>query len=157
MRSSKASGENVCVSWETCFVGHLGRRIRWWHYFFFTGEKRQGQVNFQNSKFSYKTCLIVQFSLITPEMYLFLRTTFRSAWSCIGSSSHLPTCLFVFNIAQPAQKYCLEILYAYYLLVVLYYASQFWDSVKIFGFIYAWFWKIEVFSFWSQNGKLSKI
>ena len=129
------------MSCDTCFTGHLGRRIRWWHSFL---KLTRGKVNFRSnwaklgqiSNFkilSPKYAHLVQFCLRIPKLNLFLCTTIKNAKNFI--SNMWPHYLYLFfwplrsKNKDIAWKLCMRVVCMY----PITYTAVFWMTLTPFS------------------------
>ena len=143
-------------------MGHLRRRIWWWHSFL---NLTQGKVNFRSKEV--KLGLISNFKIFLQsnpmlcryvsgfqKSHLFLCATIRNAIYCILIMWRHHLYSFFCPFHSQKQIYCFEILYA---CMYLSHIFRFFDNLKISAFIGNYFWKIEILNFGGQNRKISKI
>ena len=154
------------MSCDTCFMGHWGRKIRWWH-FIFKFDLRKGQLhvklgpirsNFKIKQIStnsdyilcsfisgFQTCHVFLFTTIINPKYVVSKMWRHHLYLFFGHCTAKTKILlwnFVYVLFVGISITCIPILYI---------------TWKNLDFVGNYFWENEILDFGGQNREKSKI
>ena len=119
----RSPNENVArLSCNTCCMGHLERRIRWWHSFLGlvrgkvnirSNYVKKGQI-FKIQNFVLKHAYLVQFCLRIPKtLFIFTYVNYKCQKLHFKSDGITFTCFFL-PLHSQTLRYCFEIWHVYF-------------------------------------------